>query len=207
MYRAILESISRQTFLSTLGLYFCIVQICCLAKFYLHIRDRKVRIDDLQARTITHEDGVHLEVDADLNLKHTTAVLGILTLEFLRRMKRLGLDILALFGIRPKLDAARSVVQILAHSYHIVEDTLGVEIGIFVIGSIVWLNACYAIKRQVIESMIRYLASEKKPTVAELFQNIWTENVFGRFCSVERLIHDPDSLLMYYTEVSQVKIQ
>ncbi len=106
-----------------------LVHICHFLCLFSHKVYRISWIDDSYSRTIAHEDGVEFEVDDHGDLEYAAAVL-ILSDQFLAMMEGLGLDILALFHGSPELDGSWSVVDILAHTYDIVEELLAIELGI-----------------------------------------------------------------------------
>ena len=129
------------------------VQFCHFLGLVSHIAYCISGIDDSYSRTIAHEDGVELEVDDHGDLEDAAAVL-ILPDQFLAMMKGLGLDILALFHGSPKLDGARLVVDILAHSYDIVKELLAIELGILTEWLIDRLNGHHSVKSQVIQDQV-----------------------------------------------------
>lgn len=70
----------------------------------MHVAHGIPRINDLDAWAIRHENGVHLEIDDNINPEDATSVLFVLLQQSLRAMYRYCLDVLALLGIRPELD-------------------------------------------------------------------------------------------------------
>ncbi len=87
-------------------------------------------IDDLDTWAVTHEHREHFNIDHDLNLEDTAAVLFIHLQKYLRRMDRLRAYISALLARRPEPYLPRGIPYILAHSNYIVKEVLGIEIWI-----------------------------------------------------------------------------
>ena len=125
-----------------------LVHICHFLCLFSHKAYRISWIDDSYSRTIAHEDGVEFEVDDHGDLEDAAAIL-ILSDQFLAMMKGFGLDILTLFSGCPKLDGARLVVDILAHSYDIVKELLPIELGILTEWLFDWFNGYHSVKSQV----------------------------------------------------------
>ena len=112
------------------------------ADTYAHIGNDLARIENPDIWAEGHKGGIHLEVDDHVNAEDATAILGILAQKALRGMDGFGLDIFAPFLRCPKFNATRRIANILADTYDIVEEMLGVKIWILAIRNIGnWLNA------------------------------------------------------------------
>ena len=74
---------------------------------------------NLNAWSVRHEDGVHLEIDHHIDAKGAAAILFILLDNRLRGMDRLCLDVFALLTVRPEDDFPRRAVDVFAHTHHI----------------------------------------------------------------------------------------
>lgn len=129
------------------------IDVCHFLCLVFHIAHGTSGRDDSYSWAIAHEDGVEFEVDDHGDLEDAAAVL-ILSDQFLAMMEGLGLDILALFHGSPKLDGARLVVDILAHSYDIVKELLAIELGIFPEGFIDGLNGYNSVKGKVVQDQV-----------------------------------------------------
>ena len=129
------------------------IDVCHFLCPVFHIAHGTSGRDDSYSWAIAHEDGVEFEVDDHGDLEDAAAVL-ILSDQFLAMMEGLGLDILALFHGSPKLDGARLVVDILAHSYDIVKELLAIELGILTEWLFDWFNGYHSVKSQVIQDQV-----------------------------------------------------
>ena len=107
-----------------------------------HIGNDIARIENPDIWAEGHKGGIHLEVDDHVYAEDATTILRILAQKALRGMDGFGLDIFAPFLRCPKLNATRRIANILADTYDIVEEMLGVKIWILAIRNIGnWLNA------------------------------------------------------------------
>ena len=115
-----------------------------------HIGNDLARIENPDIWAEGHEGGIHLEVDDHVNAEDATAILRILAQKALRGMDGFGLDIFAPFLRCPKFNATRRIANILADTYDIVEEMLGVKIWILAIRNIGnWLNADDTIQGEI----------------------------------------------------------
>lgn len=153
---------------------------------------------DFHPRTVTHEDGIHLVVDDDLDLEDTTAVVGILADEMLRGVHRLGLDVVALIVVGPELDAARKrTSQVLAHPNHVVKEVLSVKVRILAESDILGGRDTHdAVQRQVEQLHLVVGAAEQEPAVAELLEQIGVQHILYRVLSFKGLVDDAQHAVM-----------
>ena len=111
-------------------------------------------------------------------------------------MDGFGHDVFALLGTGPELDAPGCILDILTHTDHIVEKMLRVEIGILTEWDIDRLHTDNAVEGEIEEHKVARLRTKQEPAVAELLQQVWTEDeLCGTPCR-ERLIHDAQRLLV-----------
>ena len=129
------------------------INVCHFLCLILHIAHGTSGRDDSYSWAIAHEDGVELEVDDHGDLEDAAAVL-VFSDELLAVMKGFGLDILALFHGSPELDGARLVVDILAHSYNIVEELLAIKLRVLPEGFIDRLNGYNSVKGKVVQDQV-----------------------------------------------------
>ena len=153
-----------------------------------HITYGLPRIDDLDTRAVTHEHRVHFNIDHDLNLKDTAAVLFIHLQKFLRWMDRLRADISALLACRKEPYLPRGILHILAHPDHIVKEMLGIEIRILPERDVGRFNAYNSVKSEIEQDKIGRTTAEEEPAVTEFLQKIWVQYVFLRLSRRKRLI-------------------
>ena len=92
---------------------------------------------------------------------------------------------MALLGRCQEFHSSRGVLYVLAHTNDIVEECLAVEIGVLPELDIHRLYALYAVERQIVKHQSPVGATEQEPTVAELFQQVWMQNVFCAFACRE----------------------
>ena len=109
-------------------------------------------------------------------------------------MYGLCLDVHALLPVCPELDAARRVADVLAHADDIIEEMLGIEVGIVPIRYVHRLDALDAVEGKVVEHQVVGLRSEQEPAVAELLQQVGTEDELLGLPGIERLVHDAERL-------------
>jgi hypothetical protein len=83
-------------------------------------------------------------------------------------MNGLRLDILALFTIGPELDATWLVFYVLAHPDDVIEEMLGIEVGVLTERNVHRLYALDAIEGKIEQQEVACLRTKDKPTVAEL---------------------------------------
>lgn len=133
-------------------------------------------IDNLDTVAIAHEHRIEFKVNDNLNLEQVAAV-GVGSLEHLRWMQGLCHDIFALFGVCPKLDLARCVPYVLAHTNYIVEECAWIEIRVLLELNVNGFHTLNAVERKVIKHKILLPATKEEPTVAEFLEQIWVHYI------------------------------
>lgn len=178
-----------------------------LGELLTHVRNGHSWRQDRYASAIAHEDGIHFEIDDDLDLKDAAAVIWILAEDLLRGVQRLGLDVVTLLAVRPKLDTARMrTFQVLAHADKIVKEMLRVKVGILTErNALGWCDAHDAVQRQVEEAHVTLGTAEQEPAIAKLLEQIRVQHIFNWASLVERLIDDVQHTMMGYVVIERTK--
>ena len=167
---------------------FLIVHIGSFAHLVTHKSHDKTRREYANAWAIAHKHGIHIEIGYHTNAEKATMVGGIGADKLLRGMNRFGLDVLALLCVSPKGDENRTIANVLAHSYHVVEEMRGIKLRILTKMHIAGFYGLNAIKGKIVEYEILGFGSEKEPTIAKLLEQVGKEYIFNRFARRERLI-------------------
>ena len=110
-------------------------------------------------------------------------------------MEWLGLDVFALLLGCPELDGSWRIVNVLAHTYDIVEEMLAVKLRVILERYIQRFHGNNSVQSQVIQYQIFLDRAKEEPSVPVFLQKVWIEDILTRLLGIERLIHDSQRLL------------
>ena len=178
-----------------------------LGELLTHVRNGHSWRQDRYASAIAHEDGIHFEIDDDLDLKDTAAIIWVLAEDLLRGVQRLGLDVVTLLAVRPKLDTARMrTFKVLAHADEVVKEVLRIKIRVLTESyALSWRDTHNAIQRQVKQAHFVIGATEQEPAIAKLLEQIRVQHIFNWASLVERLIDDVLDTMMGNVVIERTK--